>query len=63
MKERLGITIHWTGYVLALVFWWWMEYPRELGAFVFISVVFLLPSYAIKYVLTGRKGLLPWMTK
>ena len=63
MKERIGITIHWAGYVLVPVFWWVVEYPTDLGSFVFMFLVFLLPSYAIKYVLTGSKSIFPWMTK
>mgnify|MGYP001202871590 CR=1 FL=1 len=57
MKERLGITIHWAGFLFGLV----AVVGSDVGGI--LAAISLLLSWALKYVLTGRKGFFPWMTK
>ena len=57
MKERLGITIHWAGFLFGLL----AVVGSDVGGI--LAAITLLLSWGIKYVLTGRKGFFPWMTK
>jgi hypothetical protein len=54
MKERLGIIIHWAGFLFASL----AVVGSDVGGI--LALITLLPSWAIKYVLTGRKGFFPW---
>ena len=54
MKERLGITIHWAGFLFGLL----AVVGSDVGGI--LAAITLLLSWGIKYVLTGRKGFFPW---
>ena len=57
MKERLGITIHWAGFLFGLL----AVVGSDVGGM--LAAITLLLSWGIKYVLTGRKGFFPWMRR
>jgi len=57
MKERLGITIHWAGFLFGLL----AVVGSDVGGI--LAAITLLLSWVIKYALTGRKGFFPWMTE
>ena len=57
MKERLGITIHWAGFLFGLL----AVVGSDVGGI--LAAITLLLSWVIKYVLTGRKGVFPWMRR
>ena len=57
MKERLGITIHWAGFLFGLL----AVVGSDVGGI--LAAITLLLSWGIKYVLTGRKGCFPWMRR
>jgi hypothetical protein len=46
MKERLGLVIHWAGFI----------------ALVIVTMPFLtaLPAWLISWILTGNKSFFPW---
>ena len=54
MKERLGIVVHSAGFLFAALAVVGSDVGRILAA------IMLLASWAIKYVLTGKKGFFPW---
>ena len=74
MKEflvRLTNVIHWIGFLVAILLtigmltsttplrvdpWWLINYLTP-------TLLVLLGGLVPKYVLTGRKGFFPWMTK
>ena len=73
MKERLGNVLHWMSFTIAVYvvgwivwenwgFWqaWWLA-RWDVIPTVFVPA--LLAGWALKYVLTGRKGFFPWVTK
>ena len=57
MKELLGITIHWASFLFGLV----AVVGSDVGGI--LAAISVLGGWALKYVLTGRKGFFPWMTK
>ena len=57
MKERLGITIHWAGFLFGLL----AVVGSDVGGI--LAAITLLLSWGIKYVLTGRKGVFPGMRR
>ncbi len=57
MKELLGITIHWAGFLFGFV----AVVGSDVGGI--LAAISVLGGWALKYVLTGRKGFFPWMTK
>jgi hypothetical protein len=57
MKERLGITIHWAGFLFGLL----AVVGSDVGGI--LAAITLLLSWAIKYALTGRRGFFPWMRR
>jgi hypothetical protein len=54
LSERLGIAIHWAGFLLGSL----AVVGSDVGGI--LAAIILLASWAIKYVLTGRKGFFPW---
>ena len=73
MKERLADVLHWIGFTIAVYAVGWIVWENwccwgfpSLARWDVIPkaiVPALGAGWALKYVLTGRKGFFPWMTK
>ena len=71
MKERLTNVIHWICFLVGILLTTGMlqYYVSARGglstdySYLFPTLLFLLGGWALKYLLTGRKGFFPWMTK
>ena len=57
MKKRLGITIHWAGFLFGLM----AVVGSDVGGI--LAAISVLGGWLFKYALTGRKGFFPWMTE
>lgn len=60
MINRLGNVIYWSGCLFA-AFWAFAAYSsapdREI--YIFVAILAVLISWAIRYILTGRKTIIP----
>jgi hypothetical protein len=66
MKERLANAIHWISFTIAVYAVGWIllgELNERWDVIPKAIVPALGAGWALKYVLTGRKGFFPWMTK
>ena len=74
MKEflvRLTNVIHWIGFLSPFVFmitmniWYGVasNVPFRLTVGISFSLAAFVGGWVLKYLLTGRKGFFPWMTK